>query len=484
MPNPAKRMTAQPSRPRQRYRPGKAVAEEESSEEEESEEEQPDRAKPQSRPTPRQTNQKPVRQPQEDESDDDEEGFVTDPEDGENGDVTVSVTKPAAPAVKPTATAARPRYSSTAIKDASEEAESEAEIEADSDEESEEESSSDDEPKRKFQRPTFIKKSERNTSTTPGRHANDTPATPDPTDDKSRRVAEAELLLKDKLERDALARAQGRRAWDDDDDLAPEATVDDTDGLDPEAEHAAWRLRELTRLKRDREALIAREKEIEEIERRRNLTAEECEKEDQEFLEKQKEAKEENRGQTGYLARYHHKGAFFQDDEAAKLLAQRDIMGAKFQDEVSDKSALPEYMRVRDMNKLGKKGRTRYRDLRNEDTGQFGDDRRKRWDGTLKEGGPRGEEFRGVDARFLPDDERGGPRASGANASALGQRRDGEGSPRRRDEKGGEYRTRRMSYSRSRSPSPSRRKRSPSPYRDRSRDRDWDRDKRRKVDAV
>lgn len=33
--------------------------------------------------------------------------------------------------------------------------------------------------------------------------------------------------------------------------------VDDTDGLDPEGEFEAWKLRELTRLKRDREARYA-----------------------------------------------------------------------------------------------------------------------------------------------------------------------------------------------------------------------------------
>lgn len=48
-----------------------------------------------------------------------------------------------------------------------------------------------------------------------------------------------------------------RRKW-----LAEEAQevhpdVDDTDGLDPEAEFEAWKLRELMRLKRDREARYA-----------------------------------------------------------------------------------------------------------------------------------------------------------------------------------------------------------------------------------
>ncbi|KAG1253187.1 hypothetical protein G6F68_011451 [Rhizopus microsporus] len=39
---------------------------------------------------------------------------------------------------------------------------------------------------------------------------------------------------------------------------------DDTDGLDEEAEYEAWKLRELARIKRDREARITREKEEEE----------------------------------------------------------------------------------------------------------------------------------------------------------------------------------------------------------------------------
>ena len=47
-------------------------------------------------------------------------------------------------------------------------------------------------------------------------------------------------------------------------DEVPE--VDDTDGLDPVAEFEAWRLRELARIKRDKEAEVARELEREEIE--------------------------------------------------------------------------------------------------------------------------------------------------------------------------------------------------------------------------
>ncbi|RMZ89381.1 hypothetical protein DV736_g3380, partial [Chaetothyriales sp. CBS 134916] len=322
MPNPAKRMTAQPSRPVQRYRPGKAVAEEETSDEE---------------------------------------------DDGSS-------------------------------------------------------SSSAPEPAHKFQRPTFIRKSDRNNNTA-----------------------------------SASARLLPDLASSDHDQLAPEDMVNDADGLDPAAEHAAWRLRELKRLQRDREALVGREREIEELERRRNLTAEEREAEDRDFLAHQKQARDQTRGQARVLAKYHHKGAFFRGgDDAAEALAQRDLMGATFQDDVADKAALPEYMRVRDMSKLGKKGRTRYKDLKSEDTGRFGDyDRSRRWDGN---------------ERFLPDrdeheDGRNGPRISGANASALGNRRTTTTATRE---------------DRSNSPhSPSRRKRGPDRH-----SPDWDRDKRRRVDAV
>jgi microfibrillar-associated protein 1 len=499
MPNPAKRFTANPARPVGRYRPGKPVAEQESSDEEESEEEQQSQNPPQRRPQPSRPHPaKPPVQRRDESEDEDEEGFVTDDEDG--ADATTS--KVSAPQDK--AAAIGPRTDRTSQADIKQESEDEEDESEDESLEEEEESSEEDVPQRKFQRPTFIKKSDRNLSSTPQASnatpetvANGTPAPEPEMDTQARRLAQAELLIKDKLERDAIARAQGKKAWDDDDEIIPESMVDDTDGLDPEGEFQAWKLRELKRLKRDREALIAREKEIEEIERRRNLTAEEREKEDQAYLEKQKADREENRHEASYLARYHHKGAFFQGDETAEVLKKRDVMGARFEDQVSDKSALPEYMRIRDMTKLGKKGRTRYTDMKNEDTGRFGEDV-KRWRGSG--GGPgtggRGDsDMRGVDERFLPDDRRSGetPGPTGANASAVAPRRErvedsdrnrergrdghrdtyrpGDTSRDRRDEtrerdRDRDRRKRSYSRSRSRSRSPRRRKRDHSYERD------------------
>jgi hypothetical protein len=86
--------------------------------------------------------------------------------------------------------------------------------------------------------------------------------------------------------------------------------VDDTDGLDPEAEFDAWRLRELARIKRDKEAEIAREQEREEIERRRALPEEQRLKEDMEHANKLRADKP--KGQQKFLQKYWHKGAFHQ----------------------------------------------------------------------------------------------------------------------------------------------------------------------------
>lgn len=439
MPNPAKRFTANPARPVGRYRPGKAVQEEESDEDgfETEEEEVP------VKPQPRQPRQPTKIQKTKHvaEVEEDEEGFVTEDEDEvEQDPASASLQALGPPVIGDTTTTT---YSDVALEEESEEESSE---EDDS-------SESDPEPVRKFQRPTFIKKSNRNLDSTQSATIAPADSIPDPAKD-SRRKAMAELMIKDELEKAAAARMAGKRYWDDDEDLASEDMVDDTDGLDPVMERKEWEVRELKRLKRDRERIETREKEIEELERRRNLSKEEREREDAEYIAQQKEDKD-GKGETGFMKKYYHKGAFFMDDENTKRLAERDIMGKAFQDDV-DKSTLPEYMRIRDLSKLGKTGGTKYRDLRSEDTGRFGDEV-KRWrpgDKTRDADGTIG----GVDERFLSDRdrERLGPTSSGANATAVGARR-----PRR-------------SFSRSRSPP--RRKRSYSPYRERD-------DKRRRTES-
>jgi microfibrillar-associated protein 1 len=283
----------------------------------------------------------------------------------------------------------------------------------------EEDSSSDDEPKKPMLAPKFISKAQRmkQQNAQPVKSAEEIAA-----EEERRRKEKADEMLQAQMERDQAARAAGKKAWDDEDNIEEE--VDDTDGLDHEAEYAAWKLRELKRVRRDRLAIEEKEKEREEIERRRALTAEEREAEDKAYIEAQKD-EQEGKGKMAYMQKYFHKGAFFQgdeeQDEEVKAALNRDLAGARFEDETSSKEVLPEYMRIRDMSKLGKKGRTKYSDLKSEDTGRWGSYESKKKD------------YNGLDDRFQPDDprDRGGDR-TGANAAPVGERRrrdneDGQG---------------------------------------------------------
>ena len=283
-----------------------------------------------------------------------------------------------------------------------------------SDEESEsgsEESSSEDEAPKKLLRPTFIKREKRKDAygTLNGVNEDDAWAA-----QEAERKAKANAVIQEQLERDVAARAAGKKDWDDDEDVDAEE-VNDADDIDPETERAAWKLRELKRVKRDREAIEEAEKEREEIERRRNLTKEEREAEDREYLEQQKEERE-GKGKMGYMQKYFHKGAFFQDDAKAEGLDRRDIMGSRYQDDVVNRELLPEYMQIRDMTRLGRKGRTKYKDLKSEDTGRWGQSNNT---------GPRRDNT--LDERFQPDRDGGGGGGnkgpSGANSTAVGERR-------------------------------------------------------------
>lgn len=86
--------------------------------------------------------------------------------------------------------------------------------------------------------------------------------------------------------------------------------VDDTDGVDPAAEFEAWRLRELGRIKAEKEEELRREEEREEIERRRAMPEDQRLKEDLERAQKLRD--EKPKGQQKFLQKYWHKGAFHQ----------------------------------------------------------------------------------------------------------------------------------------------------------------------------
>ncbi len=398
---PPKRMTANPVKPA-RYRPGKPVApevesDEEVDEEEAEAEEEESAQKPASIPPPKVTS------------------FRPDATKIADSLKKVDLTERRRQAAAEETARLRAKEAQRAKDEEgfeTEESEEEDRTEAEGESEDDEEEDSieeEEQPKRQLLRPTFIKKDKRQLPT----------ATAEINAEEERRRQEeddrkqaADEIVQEQIRKDAEARAAGKKYWDDE-EVGEEDAVDDTDGLDPEAELAAWKLRELKRVKRDREAIETAEKEREEIERRRNLTTEEREAEDREFLARQKEEKE-GKGKMGYMQKYFHKGAFFQDDAKDKGLDRRDIMGSRYQDDVANREVLPEYMQIRDMTRLGRKGRTKYKDLKTEDTGRWGrfDDRRS----------GRGQEAFGDDDRFMPDRPAGKAGATGANASAVRNR--------------------------------------------------------------
>lgn len=141
------------------------------------------------------------------------------------------------------------------------------------------------------------------------------------------------------------------------------ATVDDTDDVNIEEEVQAWRLRELLRIKRDREEREHWEREKMELERIRNMTEEERRQLDE---EKMKEWMEQPKSQMRFMQKYYHKGAFFMDDTGS--LYGRDYAQPTGEDASANRELLPEVKQVRD---FGKKGRTKWTHLVGEDTTAF-----------------------------------------------------------------------------------------------------------------
>ena len=237
MPPPSNRMTKNRPQPT-RYRPGKVEAEDAESEEESSEEEDDDEGPTQPKAPPPKAASFPS-----------QKKLAV--------DLSKAGQQQVSSAPKPTAKQTEEDLEGfvTASESSDEEAEGSSDDEDEDASSAEEESSSDDEPKKPMLAPKFISKAKRVQQ----------PSTFTTQEDK---IAETERLRQEKadeilqaqLERDAAARAAGKKGWDDDDNFAPEDEVDDTDDLDAEAERAAWKLRELKRVRRDRLAIEEKER--------------------------------------------------------------------------------------------------------------------------------------------------------------------------------------------------------------------------------
>ncbi|KAI0808173.1 splicing factor, Prp19-binding domain-containing protein [Fomes fomentarius] len=254
-----------------------------------------------------------------------------------------------------------------------EEEEAAAEEEEEEEESSEEESESEEEEKPKLQfRPVFVPKRARATVAEKEAITQDS--------EEALKRKEQEMEERKKASHDMVAESIRRELLEKEkEEETPD--VDDTDGLDPAGEFEAWRLRELARIKRDKEAELAREREREEVERRRALPEEQRLKEDLERAEQTR--KEKPKGQQRFLQKYWHKGAFHQDDD---VLRKHDFTEAT--ESTVDVSLLPKVMQVKN---FGKRGRTKYTHLTDQDTtaqsGGFGGTAPVKAGGTSTAGG-------------------------------------------------------------------------------------------------
>ncbi|EDV96284.1 microfibrillar-associated protein 1 [Drosophila grimshawi] len=144
-----------------------------------------------------------------------------------------------------------------------------------------------------------------------------------------------------------------------------EASIDDVCTADEndEVEYEAWKLRELKRMKRDREERDNSERDKLEIERMRNLTEEERR---QELRSNPKlVTNKATKGKYKFLQKYYHRGAFYLDEENDVL--KRDFAQATLEDHF-DKTILPKVMQVKN---FGRCGRTKYTHLVDQDTTKF-----------------------------------------------------------------------------------------------------------------
>jgi len=136
-----------------------------------------------------------------------------------------------------------------------------------------------------------------------------------------------------------------------------------TDDENDDFEYEAWKLRELKRIKRDREEKEGVEREKLEIDRFRNMTDEERRQELR--LNPKVVTNKPVKGKYKFLQKYYHRGAFYLDEENDVL--KRDFSQATLEDHF-DKTILPKVMQVKN---FGRCGRTKYTHLVDQDTTVF-----------------------------------------------------------------------------------------------------------------
>jgi microfibrillar-associated protein 1 len=136
--------------------------------------------------------------------------------------------------------------------------------------------------------------------------------------------------------------------------------LEDMDGLNEEEEISAWKIRELLRIKRDKEQREYRLVDDVDIERRRNMTDDQIASENKDDGKLDIEKKS-----LKFMQKYYHKGAFYAgNDEVDAAMARIDSSAPTLGDH-ADMTIMPDIMKVKN---FGKRGRTKYTHLVDQDT--------------------------------------------------------------------------------------------------------------------
>jgi len=136
-----------------------------------------------------------------------------------------------------------------------------------------------------------------------------------------------------------------------------------TDDENDEVEYEAWKVRELKRLKRDREEADQYNKEQLELEKFRSLTEEEKR---QELRQNPKQiTNKTSKGKYKFMQKYYHRGAFYLEKD--EDIYKRDFTAPTLEDNFN-KSVLPKVMQVKN---FGRSGRTKYTHLVDQDTTDY-----------------------------------------------------------------------------------------------------------------
>eukprot|EP01086_Lenisia_limosa_P015320 TRINITY_DN4834_c0_g1_i1.p1 TRINITY_DN4834_c0_g1~~TRINITY_DN4834_c0_g1_i1.p1 ORF type:complete len:457 (+),score=118.82 TRINITY_DN4834_c0_g1_i1:80-1450(+) len=138
----------------------------------------------------------------------------------------------------------------------------------------------------------------------------------------------------------------------------------DSDGHDDEG-YDKWRIRELLRIKRDKEAREERNEAEMRAKKWENMTEFERKQEEIRIEALKKQAQEERKGKMKFMQKYYHKGAFY-NDELGDVLKKYEWTDSTGRDEF-DKANMPDVMQVRD---FGLASRSKYTHLNDQDTSQ------------------------------------------------------------------------------------------------------------------